>query len=127
MKKLKLFFSVLTFIVMLVPGFCLADLALVDQLTNAAMGNDIQQVNELIAKGADVNGKSDYGGFTPLACAVWNGHTELVKLLIAKGADVNEKLNNKETPLSIAESKTPAYFRDVIIKLLIQAGAKESK
>jgi len=124
MKKLKLFFPVLIFIVMLAPVLCLADPA--DQLTDAAMGNDIQKVNELIAKGADVNAKNHYG-LTALECAVWNAHTELVKLLIKKGADVNEKLNNNETAMSITKSVTPERHRDEIIQLLIQAGAKESK
>ncbi len=124
MKKLKFFVSVLSFIVMLAPVLCLADLA--DQLCDAAMSNDIQTVNELITKGANVNAKSHYG-LTPLECAVWNGHIQLVKLLIEKGADVNEKLDNDETALSIARSHTPSYYRDEIVKLLIQAGAKESK
>ena len=125
MKKQKLFIPVLIFIVMLIPALCLADLAY--QLCDAAMGNDIQKVNELIVKGADVNAKSQ-DGLTPLECAVWNSHIGLVKLLIAKGADVNEKLNNNETALSIAQSKaSPYYPRNEIIKLLIQAGAKEGK
>jgi ankyrin repeat protein len=124
MKKLKWLVSILIFVVMLAPVLCLADLA--DQLTDAAMGNDIQKVNELIGKGADVNAKNR-NGLTALECAVWNGHTELVKLLIAKGADVNEQLNNNETALSIARSRTPASSRDEIVKLLIQAGAKEGR
>ena len=131
MKRLKWFVSVLIFMMMLTPVFCLADLA--DQLTDAAMGNDIQKVNALIAKGADVNAKSHYG-LTPLECAVWNDHVELVKLLIAKGVDVNEKLDNNETALSIAESKENSEAikelipdRSEIIQLLIQAGVKESK
>ena len=105
---------------MLAPVLCLASIA--DQLCDAAMGNDIQKVNELLAKGADVNAKSRYG-LTPLECAVWNDHIELVKLLIERGADVNEKLDNNETALSIAESKNHSE----IIQLLIQAGAKENK
>jgi len=125
MKKLKWFIPVLIFIVMLIPVLCLADLAW--QLCDAAMGNDIQKVNELIAQGADVNAKSR-DGLTPLQCAVWNGHVGLVMLLIEKGADVNEKLDNNETALSIAQSKSSPYYpRDEIIKLLIQAGVKEGK
>jgi len=120
MKRLKLFVSVLIFIVMLTPALCLADTA--DQLCDAAMGNDIQKVSELVSKGADVNAKSRYG-LTPLQCAVWNNHIQLVKLLIEKGADVNEKLDNGETALSIAKSKN----RREIEQLLIQAGANENK
>jgi len=124
MNKLKWFFSISIFIAMLTPIVCLASIA--DRLCDAAMANDIQKVNELIAQGADVNEKSHYG-LTALECAVWNAHTELVKLLIEKGADVNEKLDNNETALSIAQTKTSTYHRDEIVKLLIQAGAKEDK
>ncbi|MGA2775300.1 MAG: ankyrin repeat domain-containing protein [Candidatus Omnitrophota bacterium] len=124
MNKLKWFVSIIVFILILTPVLCLASIA--DQLCDAAMGNDIQKVNELIAKGTNVNEKSHYG-LTALECAVWNAHTELVKLLIDKGADVNEKLDNNETALSIAKTKTPERHRDEIVKLLIQAGAKEDK
>lgn len=102
MKRLKWFVSVLVFAVILTPVLCLADMA--DQLTQAAMENNIPVVNDLIAKGADVNAKSHYG-LTALYCAVWNGNTEVIKILIKNGADVNEKSDNGETPLSLAESK----------------------
>ena len=131
MKRLKLLVSVIVFTITLTPVLCLADIA--DQLTQAAMENDIQKVNELIAKGADVNAKSHYG-LIALYCAAWNGHTELIKLLIAKGADVNEKSGNGETALSIAESKKQNEVikeliqnRSEIVQLLIEAGAKEDK
>ncbi len=117
MKKLKWSISILIFVVILTPVFCLADIA--DQLNQAAMENNIQMVNDLIAKGADVNAKSHYG-LTDLYVAIWNGNTEVVKILIKKGADVNEKSDNGETALSIAQSKNHSE----IIQLLMQAGAK---
>lgn len=122
MKKFKWDIFVLTFVVMFAPLLCLADEGAANDLCDAAMGNNIQEVNALIAKGADVNAKSHYG-LTPLEGAVWNNYPELVKILIAKGADVNEKLDNNETALSIAQSKNHSE----IIQLLIQAGAKENK
>ena len=42
----------------------------------------------LIAKGADVNAKDEFG-YTPLHHAAWNGRTEIDEMLIADGADVN--------------------------------------
>jgi len=127
MKSFRQSIPILILLLIFTPVFCLAEEGIVNDLCDAAMGNDIQKVNELIAKGANVNAKSHYG-LTPLEGAVWNGHIELVKLLIEKGADVNEKLDNNETALSIAQSKTSPYYpQEEIVKLLIQAGAKESK
>ena len=44
----------------------------------------------LIANGADVNVKNDFGP-TPLHWAADEGHKEIVELLIANGANVNAK------------------------------------
>ena len=49
---------------------------------------DLHWVEDLIAKGADVNAK-DRLGETPLFFAARLGRKEIVELLIAKGADVN--------------------------------------
>jgi ankyrin repeat protein len=55
----------------------------------AIMGHK-EIVELLIAAGADVNAKTDFG-FTPLNYAVVDGRKVIVELLIAKGADVNAK------------------------------------
>jgi len=52
----------------------------------------------LIAKGADINAKDEYG-WTPLHYAAIKGQKEVVELLIAKGADINSKNQSGETPL----------------------------
>jgi ankyrin repeat protein len=63
---------------------------LVDDLHKAARAGDLQRVEELIARGAPVNGRDSLGG-TPLHDAAWAGETEIVALLIAKGAEVNAR------------------------------------
>ena len=56
---------------------------------------NIEAVKQHIAAGTDVNAKGydgmNYGGMTPLHCAVEGGHKEIAELLIAKGADLNAK------------------------------------
>ena len=56
----------------------------------------------LIAKGANVNGKNDFG-VTPLHYAADYGHREIIELLIAKGANVNAHMTGGSTPLDRAE------------------------
>ena len=59
----------------------------------AADKGDTRTVEELISKGADLNGK-DNTGLTALICAARNGYTETAEMLISKGADVNAKDND---------------------------------
>lgn len=63
----------------------------------AADKGNIETVQALLAKGADVNTEND--GNTALMLAAMNGHAEIVQALLAKGADVNVKANNSDTAL----------------------------
>ena len=79
-------------------------------------------VEQLLAKGADVNAKRN-DGVTALIMASQQGHTEVVKQLLAKkGVDVNGKANNGATALSLARQNQ----RMDIVTILIAAGAKDN-
>ncbi len=71
---------------------------------------DLHWVEDLIAKGADVNAKAVDGG-TPLFFAARLGRKdllrskEIVELLIAKGADVNVRGHFGMTPLNMVDYK----------------------
>ena len=54
----------------------------------------------LIAKGAEVNAKTE-SGWTPLHWAARNSAAEVAKLLIAKGAEVNAKSEGGRTPFAL--------------------------
>ena len=76
----------------------------------------------LIAKGTDVNAKSNRG-YTPLHEASKNEKTEILELLIAKGADVNAKDDDGDTPLDYAHRRK--YTE--VAALLRKHGGKRGK
>jgi ankyrin repeat protein len=115
------------------------------KLLEAVQGNEIKKVKGLIAQGASVNARTEFGetplhlaqskemaelllskgadihakdsefGMTPL----FNAPKEIFKLLISKGADVNARSKKGLTPLAWS-----AYGDDLDrIKLLISKGA----
>lgn len=60
-----------------------------ERMLKAAMEGNTTAVVELLAKGADVNAKGKYSGWTPLILASRKGEIELVNYLLSFGADVN--------------------------------------
>jgi ankyrin repeat protein len=67
------------------------------------MGGHKEVAELLIVKGADVNAKEEFDGWTPLHFVAGKGHKETARLLITKGADVNAKDEGGNTPLDGAE------------------------
>ena len=82
-------------------------------LHDAAKNGNVDEVNRLIAAGADVNAKEDEFGATPLHFASRDYITEA---LLAAGADVNAKDNNGHTPLHLASFNS---LNDIAAVLLI--------
>ena len=67
-------------------GICAQNLN--EELITAARKSNVEAVKTLLAKGADVNAKTEYGA-TPLFFACDRGNAEVVKLLLDAGADPN--------------------------------------
>lgn len=99
-----------------------ANQALNDELITAARKSNVEAVKTLLAKGADVNAKTEYGA-TPLFYACDRGNPEVVKLLLDAGADMNvkDKFYNS-TPTSWAIQRDHAE----VVKLLLEK-APQSK
>ncbi len=70
-------------------------------LHRAAEEGDIEQVQSLLASGADVNARTT-GDWTPLHFAVGKGHGEIVALLLHHGAALNARDTGGNTPLDVA-------------------------
>ncbi len=62
-----------------------------EQMLASAMRGDTAGVISAVAKGADVNAKGEYSGWTPLILASKKGKIEMVNFLLSHGADVNTK------------------------------------
>jgi len=114
-------------------GVARADDALNQELFTAVRAGDKAKIEALIAKGADVNAKSDdlytilgvhTRGWMPLHLASADASEAIAELLIAKGADVNAKDTDGNTPLHVAVLLPPASQEKLhMIELLIAKGA----
>jgi ankyrin repeat protein len=89
-----------------------------DTLYDLARRGDVDQIKALLARGADVNAKDQWGA-TPLHAATIQGHEEVVKLLLTRGANINVQDNRRATPLHYAL----VTENELMIKLLIERHA----
>lgn len=93
-----------------------------EDLLVAARRGQLAEVTKLLAAGAPIEAKNQYGA-TPLYLAVFNGHTEVAKLLLEKGANPNvTDTFYKSSVLDSALQKQKAE----IVKALIASGAAVS-
>ena len=99
------------------------------ELCDAAWEGEIQEIKDLIAEGANVNGK-DVEGDTALHIAVMRNRTDIAELLIANAADLNAKSEASDSKFSMRSptASTPlqiAVFEGYLemAKLLLAKGA----
>ena len=82
----------------------------------------VQQVQDALKDGVNVNARDNINGTTALMYAIWGNEKnhEVVSLLLKAGADVNDKADNGMTSLMMAaqNNETPA-----VVSLLLEAGA----
>jgi ankyrin repeat protein len=92
------------------------------EIIKAAKSGNAQRVGALLADDKSLVKARDKDGSTPLHCAVWKGHQQVVALLLKAGADVNAQNENDHwgtTPLHAAAHANQA----TIAQLLIDHGA----
>lgn len=91
-------------------------------ILKGAKSGDVASVKALVAHDATLLSATDSDGSTPLHCATWKGHQEVVAILLKLGADVNARNNNDHwgtTPLHAAAHAN----QRAIAELLIAHGA----
>ena len=73
------------------------DKSLDDDILKASEDGNIDEVNDLISRRADVNAKDEYM-YTPLHFASLRGHASVVDILLKNGANVNAITESMYTP-----------------------------
>lgn len=92
------------------------------EIIKAAKSGDAERVSALLAHDKSLVKARDKDGSTPLHCAVWKGHQQVVALLLEAGADVNAQNENDHwgtTPLHAAAHAN----QGAIAQLLLDHGA----
>jgi|GEM_PF-6799524 len=85
------------------------------KLFDASEKGDLQGIDDVLEKGADVNARNATG-HTPLMMAVMRKKDDAIELLIGKGANVNAKNDNGKSVLWFADLEQS--------RILKKAGAK---
>jgi len=86
------------------------------------VANSPEVAQELIKAGADINARSNNGGYTPLMCAAFLGHEDLVKSLLAMGANINSVDDINDTAIIWALLGNNGRIADI----LLDAGANRN-
>jgi ankyrin repeat protein len=94
------------------------------QIIRAAKNGDAATVRALIEADPALLNARDKDGSTPLHCASWKGHVEVVTLLLGAGADVNARNQNDHWGDTALHAAAHGNQRAVAVALL--AGGADS-
>jgi len=97
----------------------------VDSFCVSIAKGDLETVQKLISRGADVNAKSN--GMTPIMYAAKYNRTDILKLLIEHGANLKAKSDKKMTALKFAQIHGATDAEVVIVDAIAEAKAKKRK
>ena len=92
------------------------------QMIKAAKKGDVVVLKQLLKLDPTLTNARDKDGSTPLHCASWKGHAEVVKALLDAGADINAKSQNDHYGDTALHAAAHGNQKDVV-KVLIERGA----
>lgn len=104
----------------LLPVTLFAACARGDLLHDAVRNGNVQEVEHLLASGADPNAL-DARGNPPLFQAAWTGNAAIITNLLDHGADVNRR-NSETTSTSLLYAVLSG--REAVVRLLLNKGAR---
>ena len=88
------------------------------EIIKASKVGNVARVKELLSVDTALVGARDTDGSTPLHCATWKGHLDVVRLLLDSGADVNAHNENGHwgtTPLHAAAHANEAGIAELLL------------
>jgi ankyrin repeat protein/beta-lactamase regulating signal transducer with metallopeptidase domain len=94
-------------------------------LHQAAAAGDKEQVQKLLAQGADIHAK-DKDGRTPLHSAAWYGRKDVAAVLLAQGANINEADGSGQTPLHLAANFDGKLLSEFLLAQGAQIDARDN-
>jgi ankyrin repeat protein len=97
-----------------------ARLTVSELLYEAAYTGNVEQCNEYIDNGANLEYASVQGGMTPLHIAAMNDHVDCVKLLIDRGAYAMSKDHSNKSPGNYAEANGNYELAKIIRQLWLE-------
>ncbi|MFO1503060.1 MAG: ankyrin repeat domain-containing protein [Steroidobacteraceae bacterium] len=91
----------------------------------AVYNDDAELVDRLVAAGADVNARNDYGA-TPLAQAAVVGNVRIIKRLLGAGADVESANADGQTALMVLSRSSNVEAAKLLLKRGARVDAREA-
>ncbi len=95
----------------------------VTALICAAHTGQIETMQLLVERGANINHAEHRFGNTPLHAAIGNGHENAVQWLVEQGADLNAEFKKPGIGMATPLMNAVANVESAIVKMLIAAGA----
>jgi ankyrin repeat protein len=90
------------------------------EIIRAAKSGATSTVKQLLEQAPSLISARDTDGSTPLHCATWKGHLNVVELLLSLGADVNARNNNDHWGTTPLHAAAHANQRAIAERLIAQ-------
>ena len=91
-------------------------------MIKAAKAGEVAAIARLLALDKGLINARDKDGSTPLHCAAWKGHAEVVKILLDAGAEVSARSRNEHYGDTALHAAAHGNQKDVV-RILIARGA----